>query len=499
MGLTIQQLTEMSFLQTRYLAGHSGGNRPVVWAHTCELPEPWNWLGAGELLLADGYNFPADAPGQVNFLRKLAQASLSGLALAEGLHAAPLTPEAILEADVLSFPVLETAYKVPFVTVSRTVADSNSHKASASLGKILRIYDVVRRAHLVGSRSHTLLEELGAELGMHLRVLDVQSREPLLHSPREGSAEIQKSLKEMLRSTGMPLPAFMRLSVSGETILVLPIEGDRAVLLAEPVQQNEPLELIVLQHVAVIAGLEVERRAARALRRRENGSRLFRQLLEGSIDLETAYNQLAAVGLGERPWRVICFGEEVTINPDELQLRLSNLKVPHILMASRSELLALLPDGLVDSAIFAFASDPKVRAGISQPIHRIGLISDAVREARWATEAARSDRRSVSIYSEQSAMFFPRTVAEGEAAVANVLGPVLAYDIKNDSELMHSLETYFETNRSWQDGADRLGIHKQTLVYRIRKIEQLTGRKLRDIADQTDLYLALRTWQSLRT
>jgi purine catabolism regulator len=461
-GLTIQQLTEMSFLQTRFLAGSAGGNRAVVWAHTCELPEPWHWLGAGELLLADGYNFPADAPSQVNFLQKLSQANLAGLALAEGLHAAPLTPEAIAEADALAFPVLETAYKVPFVTVSRTVADSNSQKASASLGKILRVYDVVRRAHLSGSQGHTLLEELGAELGLRLHVLDVQSGEPLLRSPQEATAETQKSLKEMLSTRSVPLPAFMRLSVAGETILVLPIEGDRAVLLAEPLQKNEPLELIVLQHVAVIAVLEVERRAARALRRRESGSRLFRQLLEGSIDLETAYSQLSAIGLGKRPWRVICFGEDPAISADDLQLRLSNLKVPHIFMANRSELIALVPDELIDSDLFGLASDPKVRAGMSQPVHRIGLISDAVREARWATEAARSDRRSVSVYSEQSAMFFPRTVAEGEAAVANVLGPVLAYDVKNDSELMHSLETYFEANRSWQDGADRLGIHKQS-------------------------------------
>ncbi len=499
MGLTIQQLTEMSFLQTRFLAGRFGGNRAVVWAHTCELPEPWDWLGAGELLLADGYNFPIDAQGQVNFLQKLAQANLAGLALAEGLHAAPLTSEAIAEADALRFPVLETAYQVPFVTVSRTVADSNSQKASASLGKILRVYDVVRRAHLAGSTSQTLLEELETELGMRLHVLDTQSGEPLLQSTRKALPEVQDALKEMLSSKSGPLPGLMRLNVAGKTILVLPIEGDRALLLAEPVQQNEPLELIVLQHVSVVAALEVERRAARALRRRESGSRLFRQLLEGSIDLETAHDQLSAVGLGKRPWRVICFGSDSKLGSEDLQLRLNNLKVPHILMMNRSELLVLLPDELVDPNLFGFALAPIVRAGISQPLHRIGLISDAVREARWATESARSDRRSISIYSEQSAMFFPRTVSEGEAAVAKVLGLVLDYDAKNDSDLMHSLEVYFETNRSWQEAADRLGIHKQTLVYRLRKIEQLADRKLRDVGDQTDLYLALRTWQSLRT
>ena len=89
MSLTVQQLVENPSLRTRFLAGQSGASKPVLWAHTCELPDPWNWLGTGDLLLADGYNFPADQKGQVRFLTGLAQANLSGLALAEGLHAAP--------------------------------------------------------------------------------------------------------------------------------------------------------------------------------------------------------------------------------------------------------------------------------------------------------------------------------------------------------------------------------------------------------------------------
>ena len=112
-------------------------------------------------------------------------------------------------------------------------------------------------------------------------------------------------------------------------------------------------------------------------------------------------------------------------------------------------------------------------------------------------EAARSNRVTVGIYGEQAPTFLPRTLAEGEAAVAALLGPVIAYDEETDSELMHSLEVYFDANRSWQEGASRLGIHKQTLVYRIRRIEELTGRKLGDIQDQTELYLALKTWQML--
>ena len=50
---------------------------------------------------------------------------------------------------------------------------------------------------------------------------------------------------------------------------------------------------------------------------------------------------------------------------------------------------------------------------------------------------------------------------------------------------------FLQENRSWQRAADRLHVHKQTLVYRIKRIETLTGRSLSDTADVAELWLAL--------
>ena len=133
MSLSIEQLTRHPQLGVTYLAGRSGGSRAVLWAHTCELPEPWQWLGTGDLLLTDGYSFPADGIEQAAFIQQLASSGLSGLMLAEGLGAAPLTMEAAAAADALDFPVLQAAYEVPFISVARTVAESNSHDISRRL------------------------------------------------------------------------------------------------------------------------------------------------------------------------------------------------------------------------------------------------------------------------------------------------------------------------------------------------------------------------------
>jgi purine catabolism regulator len=498
MSITINELVALPSLRTRFLAGRSGGDRAVQWAHTCELADPWNWLGTGDLLLVDGYNFPAEAAAQVRFLEGLSQATLSGLALAEGMHAPPLTPEAMTAADALAFPVLETAYAVPFVTVARTVAESNSHEASVRLTKIIRMYDVLRRAHQANFRGNALLEQLGAEAGARLFVVDVHTGQPLLPSTVPFPAPLREALLGSVRARQGPLPTFIRLTLAQESLLVLPIEaGERAVLLVEPLPTGLSPDLVVLQHVATIAALEVDRRTAAALRRLETGARLLGQLVDGSIDLETAEARLSAMGLS-RPWRAVSIDCLDSVDAGDVQVRLGAANAPHLVAQRGDDLLLLVSDEHTTPDLFGYTHDPLIRAGVSQPAHSLKGVGDAARQARWAMEAARGEGRSVVFYGDQSPTFMPRTVAEGEAAVDWVLGPVIAYDAANDSRLLQSLEVFLACNRSWKEGADRLGVHRQTLVYRMRRVEELTGRKLSSLQDQTDLYLALKTLRMLR-
>jgi purine catabolism regulatory family protein/PucR-like helix-turn-helix protein/diguanylate cyclase with GGDEF domain len=73
-----------------------------------------------------------------------------------------------------------------------------------------------------------------------------------------------------------------------------------------------------------------------------------------------------------------------------------------------------------------------------------------------------------------------------------VLGPLRAHDARYGSALLESLAAYIEANGRWADAAAALGVHRHTLRYRIRKIEQLTGRSPADARDRLELGLALR-------
>jgi Purine catabolism regulatory protein-like family/PucR C-terminal helix-turn-helix domain len=75
---------------------------------------------------------------------------------------------------------------------------------------------------------------------------------------------------------------------------------------------------------------------------------------------------------------------------------------------------------------------------------------------------------------------------------AALLDPLAAYDRDHGTELVATLEAFLACSGSWSKAAEAMFIHVNSLRYRIRRIEELTGRDPRSVADQAALLLALR-------
>ena len=73
-----------------------------------------------------------------------------------------------------------------------------------------------------------------------------------------------------------------------------------------------------------------------------------------------------------------------------------------------------------------------------------------------------------------------------------LLDPLVAYDRDHGTELVATLEAFLACSGSWSRAAEAMFVHVNSLRYRIRRIEELTGRDPRSLADQAALLLALR-------
>jgi purine catabolism regulator len=77
------------------------------------------------------------------------------------------------------------------------------------------------------------------------------------------------------------------------------------------------------------------------------------------------------------------------------------------------------------------------------------------------------------------------------ALVDTVMGPVLEYDASHSGLLVPSVRTWLEHDRRTMDASAALHVHPNTLAYRIRRFEQLSGRSLSSTADLAEVWLAL--------
>ncbi|MGL5824721.1 MAG: helix-turn-helix domain-containing protein, partial [Nocardioides sp.] len=57
--------------------------------------------------------------------------------------------------------------------------------------------------------------------------------------------------------------------------------------------------------------------------------------------------------------------------------------------------------------------------------------------------------------------------------------------------------TFLQSGRSWKRCSERMHLHKQTIVYRIKRIEELLGRSLDDMDDLAEIWLAIRALDAL--
>jgi purine catabolism regulator len=72
---------------------------------------------------------------------------------------------------------------------------------------------------------------------------------------------------------------------------------------------------------------------------------------------------------------------------------------------------------------------------------------------------------------------------------AALLAPLVAYGPRAD--LIPSLRAYLASNGHWDAAAQRLGVHRHTLRYRMKRVAELLGRDLDDPGVRAELWFAL--------
>jgi purine catabolism regulator len=145
-----------------------------------------------------------------------------------------------------------------------------------------------------------------------------------------------------------------------------------------------------------------------------------------------------------------------------------------------------------------------VSSGISRPVEGIGGFRRAYEEARQSLEVGRAlagDKSSAVTHYDDLGLLRFAQVSETSVGIRNycmdMLGPLLEHDRSSTAPLLDTLRVFLECNQNHAEAARVLGIHYNSLRYRLKRIRQLTGNIFEEPQKRLAIEVALHLYPLL--
>ncbi|WP_072690393.1 PucR family transcriptional regulator [Rhodococcus marinonascens] len=474
--ISVDQLAAIPSLGLRFLAGEGGGGRLVTWAHACDLLDPWMWCESGDVVMTTGAGLPENPQEQAGWMAQLIDSQVSALVIASGPSAPDVTPELLDVADRRGFPVLSASFDLQFVTLARTVIESAVESERQRLATITRLYDVYWQAlHARGSFADRMSALEGAT-GWALEVCDQDAGGEVVFSGRLALQQRRNRLDPAVDRVEIAIPG------TGEVVLSatpgrLPVN-------------DRPL----LQHLGGLIALELEHDAAQRDRLRDSGQDLLAGLLDETITVAAVWPELRHRGMTNAVV-LACWStsDGNALDHKAIHRQVFLQQYAPLLLPRSAMLIGLVPRDLELMEAMTAKLAPNCAVGVSTALTANSNVAEAVRQAQLAVARAHEQARTMNIYGEDydDVGFLPRSLEATRRQVRDILGPLIVHDRTHEGNLVDSVKVFLRNDGAWRKSAEELKIHRQTLVYRLRRVEQLTGLKPTSTEGSAMLWLAL--------
>lgn len=492
--INVAELLAEPQLGLSLIAGSEGLGNRITWAHTSDLPRLWEWVTGGEIMMTNGLSIPGDAAGQVELAEALVEAGASALAIGEKMHAPQLLPEFLEACNALPLPVINVPYPLPFIAIARSVAESSLLEESRRLRQTARIYDLLRLAG-AGNHWQRLLEGVAVELDSRLFVVDRRCLHPWHPDGEILPPALAEALKPLIGQTAGATKNFQWHRLGDRHILMMDIPTHaNALLIVLPASEPHP-DAVVLLHAATVLGLELSRTVLGLENQRRLGAEFLLQAVDGRCGTAETESRLSDCGIPAQEFLVVSMAgdEEEHLSAVHLNLWRHGFRTACLRSFNK---LHIAVSAECPAELLLHVAGPDVRIGVSAS-STAGGIQKAFQESLWALGTAGSGTEQLVRYAQGPSWLGLTSYEEGKVLVQRLLGPVFEYEQGRQPDLILTLKTYLAMQRSWQKTAAALFAHRQTIIYRIRKISELTGLDMTETSTLAQLWFALQIHEAM--
>jgi DNA-binding PucR family transcriptional regulator len=491
LATTVCDLVAHRGLGLRLVTSSVGQDREIRSVHTTDLRQPGRYLLPGEFVLTNGLwhgEVPTDA-----WISELSRAGASALGFGLGAPHRRIPPDVEDACARSSMPLIEIPEDLSFVAISDAVAAAHAEDQRSVLRRHLERSRTMLHGLSEGAGIDFLLDVLRVETGLNAalvspggRVLAATGR-PL--SPKQASRAATNARRRRLPSEVEPGLTAFGPTADQQAAVVLVVRASSSEI-------DDEARIVITQ---VTDYVELENGRRRSERQALWGiAQEFVDLLRaGALSAQGLAARALALGLDpELPITIMAFGHDIA----EVSSALEAVGGPFALAAHADSTIAIAqpPGGdalrAAASAIAEMGGDPTLGGGgsglgVAELARSMSEALVALNLAKGRTPGFRVvGHRDLGSHALLLALLDPNVL---RGFREQVLGPIERWDHDRKSELVQTLRVFLMNGGRMRATAAQLHIHHNTLRYRLRRVEVLTGRRLDEAADRLDLQIAL--------
>ncbi len=500
--------------------------------------EEYDWTQGGELILSVGVGLRNNPDRQRTVIPLMVKQGISGFVLSVD-HYLDCAPEIMVAAaDRHHFPIIELPGHVAFVEVTEQVLTNILNEQYALQNQVRHIHQSLMDVVLGGGSLWRLLEVLGEYLERSITIesasfeLQAYTQQGPIDEGRERSIEEERSSPEVIESL-MASGIFKQMLTEQQPVYVEPrpevgLEMRRIVapiIVAQSVIGymwiiGDDRELTMLDEMAigqaatVAALLMYKERAVQETQVKMRGD-FFNILLDSEAFSSAWLEGQAAMLDFPLNWNyqimLVSAGQSTTGDLTALMNAVDGaLKgIAKALVFTRDQKIVVVlqtrsePDGrTIADALLRRLSQPsdQMLIGVGNPVYKVGDVASSYEQAMDAVTIAATlgITEGVTVFEDLGLLHWLQQIPTEALHLNNYYRAIVkldSHDKEQNKQLLHTLEMYLGTGGVIKDASEQLFVHRNTLIYRLERVEALTGIDLRNNDHQLNLTVALKMFR----
>ena len=524
MSINISDVLKMEeWKECRLVAGNKGVDREILYIDAMEVPDIIPWIKKNELMITTGYAMNRDEGVLLDIIKAMAKAGSSGIALKTKFFG-EITQKIKDLANELQVPVIEVPRDMAFINLANPLMKKVVNAQNQKLEFNKAMNEKFLEIQIEGGGFQEICAVLGEMLGCVILVAD--HRQMLLGCYPEGEGAerwlaknayedttIQKQLKEYVEKSKDEIVAASAGEWEIRAMGIYVKNKCNGFLYAVGLKGKfDEMSEIALRQAGVYLALEFSKKGLVEQTEYYQDNNFFFDLISGNIQTEEdavkrarglkwpSFSYILVVGDIDEFEKVIRNKTEAEVNifKDEIMQIHKDVLRRHrqcFFVGNKSDSFhCLFTKDIEKSEILKCMKEIQrqiyknygawITIGVSTEIFSYHDFIMAYKKARTAiTIGKKRGKREICFIEDlrlEYAFFEMAKMDIFREFVDETLLELKMHDEKYGTPFLETLKTLAEHHGARKETAETLFLHRNTLAYRIRRIEQLTGADLND-------------------